>query len=94
MRNTFISLAFLPLRKEKHLSWKLQLLSENTKVLHFPKDFCIYQRTTDEYNNLQIPMEVNNKSVNDINDVFLVSLLLKLNRFPTLLYFFAAGTGK
>ena len=39
-------------------------------------------------------MEVNNKSVNDINDVVLLSLLLKLNRFPTLLYFFAAGTGK
>ena len=87
MGNTFISLAFLSLSKKKHLSWKLQLLSENGNVLHFPEDFCMYQRTTDGYNNLPIPKEVNNKNVNDISDVVLVSLLLNLNRFHTLFYF-------
>ena len=87
-------LAFLLLSKKKHLSWKPQLLSENTNVLHFPEDFCIHQRTTDEYNNLQISKNINNKNVNDINDVILVSLLLNLNRFRTLFYFFAADTGK
>ena len=58
MGNTFISLAFSPLSKKKHLSWKLQFFSENTNVLHFPEDFCIYQKTIDQYNNLQIPKEV------------------------------------
>ena len=80
-------LAFLLLSKKKHLSWKPQLLSENTNILHFPEDFCIHHRTTDEYNNLQISKNINNKNVNDINDVILVSLLLNLNRFRTLFYF-------
>ena len=66
MGNTFISLTFLSLPKKKYLSWKLQLLSENMNVLHFLEDFCIYQRTTNEYNNLQISKEVNNKNVDDI----------------------------
>ena len=42
-------------------------------VLHFPEDFDVNQRTIDQYKNLQIPKEVNNKNVNNTNDVVLVS---------------------
>ena len=94
MGNTLMSLAFLSLSKKKHLFWKLPLLSENANVLHFPEDFCIYQRTKDEYSNLQTPREVNNKNVNDMNDVVLASLLLNLNKFHTLFYFIGADTDK
>ena len=45
----------------------LQLFS-HTDLFHFPEGFCVYQRTIDEYSNLQISKEkcsllkVNNKN--------------------------------
>lgn len=47
-KDTFISLAYFLLSKKKHLFCKLDLFSQNTDILHFPEDFCRYQRTTNE----------------------------------------------
>ena len=48
-----LAIIFLQLSKKNHLFCKLQLFSQNVDVLHFPEDFCIYQRNISEYNNLQ-----------------------------------------
>lgn len=47
-KDTFISLAYFLLSKKKHLFCKLDLFSQNTDIVHFPEDFCRYQRTTNE----------------------------------------------
>ena len=55
--DTLISLAFSLLSEKNHLFCKLQLFPQNTDAFHFhfPKGFCMFQRTGNEYNNLQIP---------------------------------------
>ena len=66
-KDTLINLASLLLSKKKHLLCKLKLFSQNTDVLRFPDDFCIYQRTVDEYINFQTLCSIS--SAVDINVV-------------------------
>ena len=100
-----ISLAFLLLSKKKHLYCKLQLFSQNTDVLDFSEDFCMYQRIIDEYNNSQIPNEFNNENTNrsgvsivNFEQIsHLVLFFLPLAQLYILRYFscvgYIAGTG-
>ena len=53
-------MACLLFSKKKDLFWKLEFFSKNTDVLHFPEDFHQYQRTRDEYYDLQKPMQKKN----------------------------------
>ena len=53
-------MACLLFSKKKDLFWKLEFFSKNTGVLHFPEDFHQYQRTRDEYYDLQKPMQKKN----------------------------------
>ena len=66
------------------------VISKKYRSSSFPECFCIFQRTIDQYNNLQIPKEKCNL-FNNVNNVILVSLLLTLNTFHTFLYLLALG---